>query len=208
MHMSETNVIIAQRSNDKAGFALSSFVHALYELEHYAVGRLVTKEGKPPLMVLLAPFIEPDYECLIEVQLPFDEDVRRYQFPPLDKVVTTSGKEIREHRNLPSDELQDAMGKYLKSIEILDEEYDDEPLPISDYYSPVLHRVDSAVRFRAVNPDLPLPPVSKTLTKWSHMPEELVEKSRPYLQKVTQVADIKKGIFLSLSLSLALWLPR
>lgn len=121
--MSNTNVIIAQKANDKAALALSSFIHALFELESYAVARLVTKEAKPPLIVLLAPSIEPDYECLIEVQLPFAEDVRSYRFPPLDRVVTVSGKVVTEHRNLPNDALKDAMSKYVDKMEL---EYKDE----------------------------------------------------------------------------------
>lgn len=118
LHMSNTNVIIPQRANDKAALALSSFIHALFEVESYAVARLVTKEAKPPFMVLLAPSIEPDYECLIETQLPFAEDVRSYRFPPLDKVVTVSGKVVTEHRNLPSHSLQDAMSKYVESMDL------------------------------------------------------------------------------------------
>lgn len=116
--MSNTNVIIAERANDAASLALSSLIHALYELESYAVARLVTKENKPPMLILLAPSIEPDYECLIEVQLPFAEDVRSYRFPPLDKIITVSGKVVTEHRNLPSDNLKDAMSDYVDSMEL------------------------------------------------------------------------------------------
>lgn len=120
MHMSTTNIIIGQRGNDKASLALSSFIHALFELECYAVARLVVKENKPPVMVLLAPSIEPDYECLLEVQLPFAEDVRTYRFPPLDKVITVSGKVVTEHRNLPNKDLLDAMSEYVDSMELVD----------------------------------------------------------------------------------------
>jgi ATP-dependent DNA helicase 2 subunit 2 len=120
--MSNASVITAQRANDKAALALSSFIHALFELDSYAVARLVTKENKPPLMVLLAPSIEPDYECLLEVQLPFAEDVRAYRFPPLDKVFTVSGKVMTEHRNLPNDNLVDAMSKYVDSMELVEQD--------------------------------------------------------------------------------------
>jgi hypothetical protein len=123
LHMSNTNVIIPQRANDKASLALSSLIHALFEQETYAVARLVTKEAKPPIVVLLAPSIEQDYECLIEATLPFAEDVRSYQFPPLDKVVTVSGKVITEHRNLPNEELQQAMSDYVDKMELDGEEY-------------------------------------------------------------------------------------
>lgn len=120
MHMSTTNILIAQRANDTASLALSSFIHALFELECYAVARLVAKENKSPLMVLLAPSIEPDYECLLEVQIPFAEDIRTYRFPPLDKVITVSGKVVTEHRNLPNDDLANAMSKYVDSMELVD----------------------------------------------------------------------------------------
>ena len=118
MHMSVSNVIIAQKTNPKAILALSSLIHALFELESYAVVRLVPKDNKDPLLVLLAPSIEADYECLLDVQLPFAEDVRPYKFPPLDKVVTVSGKIITEHRNLPTNDLKSAMSDYVDKMDL------------------------------------------------------------------------------------------
>ena len=120
MLMSQSCVIVAQKGNSKAAMALSSFIHALYELQSYAIARLVTKDDKPPLLVLLAPSIESDgeWECLIDAQLPFAEDVRSYRFAPLDKVVTVSGKELKEHRNLPNDDLKKAMSTYVDSMDL------------------------------------------------------------------------------------------
>lgn len=106
--------------------ALSSFVHALYELESYAVARLVTKDGKDPLIVLLAPSIEPDYECLLDVELPFAEDVRQYRFPPLDRIITVSGKTLNVHRNLPSDKVMQAMSDYVDHMDLSTFGKDDE----------------------------------------------------------------------------------
>ncbi|GAT19913.1 ATP-dependent DNA helicase II subunit 2 [Aspergillus luchuensis] len=197
MHMSTTNIIIAQRANDKAALALSSFIHALFELESYAVARMVLKENKPPVIVVLAPSIEPDYECLLEAQLPFAEDVRTYRFPPLDRVVTVSGKVVTQHRNLPSDDLLNAMDKYVKSMELTDADENGDPtesLPIDDSFSPVLHRIDSAVRHRAIHPNDPIPPPAPVLTKFSHPPDDLVEKSKKYLDKLVAVSDVKKAM--------------
>lgn len=118
MAMNSSNMIVAGRTNGQAAMALSSFIHALYELESYAVARLVVKSDKEPVIVLLAPSIEPDYECLLEIQLPFAEDVRSYKFPPLDKVITVSGKEIHVHRNLPNDKLQDAMSDFVDAMDL------------------------------------------------------------------------------------------
>lgn len=124
--MSKTNVIIAQRTNEKAIMALSSFIRALYELETYAVARLVPKDGKSPTMVLLAPSIDADAECLFEVELPFAEDLRSYRFPALDKIVTVSGKELKQHRFLPGDDLMDAMSDYVDAMDLSKFGEDDE----------------------------------------------------------------------------------
>ncbi|PLN75438.1 ATP-dependent DNA helicase II subunit 2 [Aspergillus taichungensis] len=195
MHMSTSNIIIAQRANDKADLALSSFIHSLFELECYAVARLVLKENKPPILVLLAPSIEPDFECLLEVQLPLAEDYRAYRFPPLDKVVTVSGKVVTQHRNLPNDDLLDAMDKYVDSMELVTIDEDGEPVetfPIDDSYSPLVHRIDAAIRSRATNPHEPIPAPSKQLLKFSQPPESLVEKSQNHLNKLVEIADVKK----------------
>ncbi len=86
--MGESCVTVAQDVNDKARMALSSLIHALHELESYAVARIVPKDDKDPQIILLAPYIEPNFEALVDIRLPFAEDVRMYRFPPLDKVVT------------------------------------------------------------------------------------------------------------------------
>ena len=126
MTLSRTNVVVAQRTNDLAGMALSSFIHTLYELESCAVARLVTKGDKGPVLILLSPSIEPDFECLLDVELPFAEDVRSYRFPPLDKIVTLSGKVVTEHRNLPTRHLQEVMGDLVDGMDISEYDRDDD----------------------------------------------------------------------------------
>jgi ATP-dependent DNA helicase 2 subunit 2 len=98
--------------------ALSSLIHALYELDSYAVARIILKDDKDPQIILLAPSIEPDLEALVDIPLPFAEDVRVYRFPPLDRVVTTSGATLKKHRNLPTDDLVHAMSKYVDSMDL------------------------------------------------------------------------------------------
>lgn len=116
--MGESCVTIAQRTNDKARMAFSSLVHALFELDSYAVARIVLKDDKDPKLVLLAPLIEPDLECLIDVPLPFAEDLRQYRFPPLNRVITVSGATITKHRNIPTDDLVDTMSAYVDSMDL------------------------------------------------------------------------------------------
>jgi ATP-dependent DNA helicase 2 subunit 2 len=116
--MGESCVTVAQSVNEKAVVALSSLIHALHELDSYAVARIVLKDMKEPKIILLAPLIEPDFEGLADVPLPFAEDVRMYRFPPLDRVITTSGATVSQHRYLPSDELTDAMEDYVDAMDL------------------------------------------------------------------------------------------
>lgn len=115
MNMGEACVTIAQPVNDKARIAMSSLAHALYETGSYAVGRLVKKAGAGPVLLLMAPLLEPNIEGLVDVPLPFAEDVRHYKFPPLDKVIGISGSVITKHRYLPTDNVVKAMSDYVDS---------------------------------------------------------------------------------------------
>lgn len=118
---------VAQKFNDAAALKFSSFIHSLYELESYAIARMVAKDGKEPQLLLLAPGFEYGLACLYDVPLPFAEDVRSYKFPPLDQVVTVTGKKLTEHdRFLPSNELQEVMNDYVDAMDISSWEMDDE----------------------------------------------------------------------------------
>ncbi|KAK4548643.1 hypothetical protein LTR36_009554 [Oleoguttula mirabilis] len=197
LDMSRSNVIVAQRTNDKASMALSSLIHALYELESYAVARLVMKQNKEPRIVLLAPNIEPDLECLYDLELPFAEDMRSYRFPPLDRVVTVSGKVLTVHRNLPNDDLQDAMSEYVDSMDLSTFGQDDAGQPaeygaMDETYSIMLHRINQVVKHRAVYPDTDPPPPYEVLTRYSQQPSELANTAHPSLSRLIQAADVKK----------------
>ncbi|KAI9839005.1 MAG: ATP-dependent DNA helicase II subunit 2, partial [Sclerophora amabilis] len=197
MNMSTSSIIVAQKTNDKASMALSSLVHALFELDSYAIARLVTRDNKSPILVLLAPSIEADFECLHDVQLPFAEDLRSYKFPPLDKIVTVSGKVLSEHRNLPTDQLTSAMSDYVDHMDLSDFGRDDDGQPaeymqMEDTFSPVLHRIDQAVRWRAIHPTEAIPPPYEILTKYSQPPPELVQNAKSQLESLKSTADVKK----------------
>lgn len=116
--MSRSNAIIASKTSKMDNMALSSLIHGLYELNTYAIARFVAKAGNKPIILLLAPSIESDFECLVDVELPFAEDIRNYKFPPLDKVITVSGKTLTQHRYLPSDDLVNAMSDYVDAMDL------------------------------------------------------------------------------------------
>jgi ATP-dependent DNA helicase 2 subunit 2 len=197
--LSRSNFIVPQKANQPAQLGLSSLVNALHEAECYAVARLVTKELKPPVVVLLVPRIELEWEALIDVELPFEEDMRRYKFPPLDRKLTVSGKVITEHKDLPTDELTDAMSKYVDAMDLstFDQDEDGNPAEYAkpeDTYSPLVHRINQIIRWRATHSDLslPMPPPPPILTKYANPPEELFESSTKQLEALKQAAKVSK----------------
>ena len=197
MSMSVSCIIIGQKSNTTAIMALSSLIHALVELESYAIARLVPKTDKAPVIVLLAPSLEPDYECLLDVQLPFTEDVRSYKFPPLDRVLTISGKTITSHRNLPTPALTEAMSAYVDRMDLSTHATDPEGnpteyMPMTETFSPILHRLNQAIRHRAVHPTDPIPPPAEILTRYSIPPASLLTNSAPQLAALITASSVKK----------------
>ncbi|XXG96623.1 hypothetical protein Hte_002911 [Hypoxylon texense] len=199
LNMGDTCQTVAQKLSDADALKLSSLIHSLQELESYAVARIVTKDGKDPALILLAPHIEPEFECLYDVPLPFAEDVRNYQFPPLDKVITVTGNTIYENnRLLPGRELTDAMDDYVDAMDISNWEKDEEGnrsleyAAVEDVFCPPLHRINQVIRHRAIYPDQPLPPVAPILLKYSNPPEDLVLKAKPKLADLIAEANVKK----------------
>ena len=197
LDLGRASLIVASRNNEQASMALSSLIHALYELESYAIARLVSKKDKEPKMMILAPNIDADFECLYDVELPFAEDIRSYKFPPLDRVVTVSGKVLKLHRNLPSDELMDAMSLYVDSMDLSSFGKDDdgeevEYAALDDTYSPMLHRMNQVIKHRAVHTDAEPPAPPEILTRYMHPPSDLVKQSQRSLDRVIKAADVKK----------------
>lgn len=218
--LGDSCVTVARPSDGKSSMAFSALIHALYELKQCAVARFVAKDGKEPELLLLRPSIDLDLECLYDVPLPFAEDARRYRFPPLDKVLTITGKTLTEHRLLPNDKLLQAMSAFVDSMDISafgrdDEGYvtrDNRPValgvdnasrnpaeyaPLEDLYSPVIHRISQAIRARAVQEDGPIEAIPPVLLKYSRAPDGLVKQAKRKIDDLIEAADVKKGLLAS-----------
>jgi ATP-dependent DNA helicase 2 subunit 2 len=74
-------------------------------------------------------------------------------------------------------------------------------MPIEDTYSPLVHRINQAIRRRAVQPDEAVTSPADILIKYSVPPPELVSESASELNKLVAAADVKKGKSLLQSIS-------
>ena len=59
-------------------------------------------------------------------------------------------------------------------------------------FSPVLHTIEGAIRYRAVYPDNDLPPKSDAFLAYSKQPAELQSQSKEALKRLIKAADVKK----------------
>lgn len=68
-----------------------------------------------------------------------------------------------------------------------------EYMTIEESFAPYLHRLNQAIRRRAVEPSEPVGPPADVLIKWSHPPQDLVKQSAKSLAKLVEAASVKKG---------------
>lgn len=136
--------------------------------------------------------------------MPFAEDVRSLTFPSLYNFRLASGKEVTQHKYLPTDEQQDAMDQIVDAMDLSEAGppgSDGKPtswFSCADSFSPGVHNVQNAIIYRISNPDGDLPPVHPALTKYLEPPKSVLDK----LQKVGPIAakafDVTKGELASL----------
>lgn len=197
--MNETSLITSQKANSEAALALSSLIHALFESETFALARLVRRNNVPPTMVFLAPNIEPDFESLLEVSLPFAEDVRQYKFAPLDRLKNSKGENLEKHRYLPSQDLKAAMDDLIDAMDLDELEDADgiasDALPPEETFSYGIHRATQAILYRAFHQSSdPVPKPAEILLRSSRMPIVLSQDKE--LQRKAEglraIADTKK----------------
>jgi ATP-dependent DNA helicase 2 subunit 2 len=66
-------------------------------------------------------------------------------------------------------------------------------MPIDETHNPLIHRINQAVKFRAVHPDQPLPETPAMLLRFASPPEDLIEKVQGRVTALVEAAEVKKG---------------
>ncbi len=68
-----------------------------------------------------------------------------------------------------------------------------EQLELDDAYSPALHRINEAIRRRAVYDREEIGPPAEILTRYSHPSDEVVQRAEDSLAELIKTASVKKG---------------
>ncbi|KAG1777312.1 SPOC like C-terminal domain-containing protein [Suillus placidus] len=199
--MGEVQYIWADPGAPQQQVALSSIVQAMYEKGVLAIARLVSKDGMDPKMGVLEPRVDTNIDFLLWVQMPFADDVRKYTFACLEKLVSKNGESVTKHPYLPTEDQLEAMGKFIDTMDIMDSgEKDDEGEPIPWYdtrqsYNPAIHRTKQALFHSAVVNDItsnPLPPPHPELLKYINPPKWALKASKDAIAECKAVFKVKE----------------
>ncbi|KAG6841529.1 hypothetical protein C0991_009894 [Blastosporella zonata] len=200
LSMGEIQYVWADPSSAHQQAALSSIVQAMYEKNVMAIARWVTKDGMDPKMGVLTPVIFDEVDCFLWAQMPFADDVRKYNFASLDNLVSKKGEVLTEHPFIPTEEQLEAMDSFVDGMDLMDAGERDEEgnrtawFDTLESYNPSIHRTKQAMFHCAVVPDLavnPLPPPHPELLKYFEPPNRALKRSRDALEECKNVFKIK-----------------
>ncbi|KAF6765925.1 SPOC domain-like protein [Ephemerocybe angulata] len=201
--MGEVQYIWGDPSSPQQQVALSSLVRAMSieNEEKMAIARWVSRDGMDPKMGVLRPCIFDGVDCLLWVQMPFADDVRRYAFASLDHLVSKKGEVITEHPYLPTEEQLEAMDDFVDAMDLMDAGEKDEEgnrgqwFSTAEAFNPAIHRIKQAIFHSAVVSDIatnPLPPPHPDLTFFFEPPSRALKRARKPLEKCKQLFNVKQ----------------
>ncbi|KAM6497865.1 SPOC domain-like protein [Amanita muscaria] len=199
--MGEISYVWADNNSPQQQAALSSIVQAMYQKEVVAIARRVTKDGMDPKMGVLVPVTLDKVDCLLWTQVPFADDVRKYSFASLERLVSKKGERLTTHPYLPTKQQQNAMDIYVDAMDLMtagDQDEEGIPQPWFDLrqsYNPALHRVKQALFHCAVVSDLkrqPLPPPHPELLKYFNTPPTVIAQAKNAVEKCQDVFKVRE----------------
>ncbi|XP_006454821.1 hypothetical protein AGABI2DRAFT_148177 [Agaricus bisporus var. bisporus H97] len=201
LSMGEIQYIWAEPTDPQQQVALSSMVQAMREKECVAIARWVSRDDMDPKMGVLYPEAFERVECFLWAQMPFADDIRKYGFASLDKLISKNGEEIKSHPYIPTESQQNAMDDFVDALDLMnagekDEEGNRTPwFNPAESYNPALHRTKQAMFHCAVVTDIasnPLPPPHPELLKYFDPPKKLLKRAKPAIVQAQEAFKVKE----------------
>ncbi|XP_042886525.1 X-ray repair cross-complementing protein 5-like isoform X2 [Penaeus japonicus] len=157
-------VVTGREGDETAAVALSALIQALVELDMVAITRRIYNKNSNPVMGALFPEVTKKYECFIWIPLPFQEDIRLFTFPSLQRLT----------EKLTEKEKQ-AMDDLISNMDLSGHDDDDEELEPSTVLNPQLQHYYNVLTHRAIHPHDPLPPPADHVLNILKPPESVHE---------------------------------
>ena len=181
-HLGETSYVVPNPKSPRAHIALSSLVQAALVKDVYLLCRWVSRAHADPKLCVLAPLVEQEMDCFCMVRVLFREDVKRFAFPPLDRVPAKDGTEVRTHPTIPTDAQQADMDRLVDAMDLMDADPDGDPegwYAPNLSFNPAIHGVKNAVKWRFLAPErADLPELHPVLAQFLSTPEQVEHRAR------------------------------
>lgn len=148
--MVNTNVFLSDPTKKNAATCFATLVNAMRMKNQVAIARFVPRKNAAPKVIALIPHIpakEIPYHAFWSQQLPFEEDLRDFEFP---SILQDNSKSI------PSKEQQQIANSLVDGLSV-----DDDEINPRTCYNPVLRRFYDSVVARAIDPDAGISPLPK-----------------------------------------------
>lgn len=180
--MSATDVFIPEPGKPFAAQALAALVDAMIELKQVAIARFVARKNAAPKIVALVPHAPSggtNYYCLWSQVLPYEEDLRSYEFAPL------KGKQCT-----PSAEQQELADRLVDSLSIRDDKADE----IGQCFNPVLRRFFHAVQKRAFDENAIVPPLPSYVESHLSMDPQRQKRIQDVIHRFGDAFQLKEAV--------------
>jgi len=169
-------------SNSQTAWAV--MIQAMLELDMVAIVRKVYNKASAPRLGVLTPEVGEEGEIFLSyVELPYSEDVKDLQFPPLP---TSTDEQLSV-----MDELIDVM---MLTEDVKDEEAGSshvDVLKTEEILNPSYQYLFQTLTHRALQPGRVLPSVAQHITNLLELPSEIEEAAEPVFERMAEIFKTK-----------------
>ncbi|CAH0489472.1 unnamed protein product [Peronospora farinosa] len=182
--VANTDIFIAEPGKPHAATCFAALVDAMVELDQVIVARFVPRKNAAPKIVSLIPHAPSsgkgdNYYALWAQQLPYEEDMRNYEFAPL-----------KTRKYTPSEEQQLLADKLVDSLSIRDDKADE----VGACFNPVIRRFFHAVSKRALDESAGVPALPAYMESSLKMDPGRQEKISTLIESFGDAFQLKEAV--------------
>ncbi|KAH7474886.1 X-ray repair cross-complementing protein 5 [Phytophthora ramorum] len=178
-----TDIFIAEPGKPHAAQCFAALIDAMVELDQVIIARFVSRKNAAPKIVALIPHAPSshgeNYYAMWSQQLPYEEDVRNYEFAPL-----------KTSKYAPSEEQQSLADKLVDSLSIRDDKADE----VGACFNPVIRRFFHAVSSRALDESVRVPPLPADMESSLKMDPSRQEKISTLIESFGDAFQLKEAV--------------
>ncbi|POM77727.1 Hypothetical protein PHPALM_4842, partial [Phytophthora palmivora] len=182
--MAGTDIFIAEPGKPHAATCFAALIDAMVELDQVIIARFVRQKNAAPKIMALVPHAPSsgkgeNFYAMWAQQLPYEEDVRNYEFAPL-----------KTRKHTPSDEQQSLANKLVDSLSIRDDKTDE----VGVCFNPVIRRFFLTVSTRALDESAGVPALPAYMESNLKMDPSRQEKISSLIESFGDAFQLKEAV--------------